>query len=384
MSDSGSTAAVGGQGEPRASQPGKNRGIGAHLSVMGLTKFYNETAAVRDVSFDVAAGELLSILGPSGSGKTTTMMAITGFVPGYSGEIRVEGRRIDQLPPNLRGFGVVFQRLELFPHMTVADNIAFPLRMRGLKAVEIAQRVQGALDLVRLPSFGQRLPSQLSGGQQQRVALARAIVFSPPLLLLDEPFGALDRKLREEMQLELKSLHQRLGITIIHITHDQAEAMAISDRIAVMHEGRLEQIGTPHDIYFKPQSRFVADFVGESLFLPGKIIRSEGTECEVETEGGLRTFGRALAPMAAGAPVTVMLRPEVVRLLRNGQTARNSFVGRVTNHTFIGDRTKYYLTLPGGNEIGIMVNNRASTPLIPAGTDIAVGWDAEDALLLMG
>jgi putative spermidine/putrescine transport system ATP-binding protein len=372
------------QGDKLVSHPAetRSRGLGARLSVSNLTKLYNDAAAVRDVSFEVAVGELLSILGPSGSGKTTTMLAITGFVSEYSGEICVEGRRVDQLPPNLRGFGVVFQHLELFPHMTVANNIAFPLRMRGVKTDEVRERVQGALDLVRLPSFGQRLPSQLSGGQQQRVALARAIVFAPRLLLLDEPFGALDRKLREEMQAELKSLHQRLGITIIHITHDQAEALAISDRIAVMHEGRLVQIGTPQEIYFKPQSRFVADFVGESLFLAGTVTRSNGTECEVEVAGGMRTFGRALKPLQAGTPVTIMLRPEAVRILDNGQTSRNSFVGRVTNRTFIGDRTKYYLTLPGGHQIGLTVHNRASSSTIPTGTDITVGWDGDDALLM--
>jgi spermidine/putrescine ABC transporter ATP-binding subunit len=358
------------------------RRLGARIGVAGLTKQYDGAAAVRDVSFEVAEGELMSILGPSGSGKTTTMMAIAGFVTGYSGEIRMDGRRIDQLPPNLRGIGVVFQHLELFPHMTVADNIAFPLRMRGISTKEIADQVQAALELVRLPAFDRRLPSQLSGGQQQRVALARAIVFSPPLLLLDEPFGALDRKLREEMQLELKALHQRLGITIIHVTHDQAEAMAISDRVAIMHEGRLEQIGTPREIYFTPRSKFIAGFVGESLFLPGTVTSSTDTECEVEGEGGIRTFGRALKPLQAGTPVTIMLRPEAVRVLSNGSTARNHFVGRVLDQTFIGDRTRYGLELKTGQQIGITVHNRTSNPSIPAGTDIAVGWDAEDALLM--
>ncbi len=356
--------------------------LGAPLSVSNLTKNYDGTAAVRDVSFELAEGELLSILGPSGSGKSTTMMAIAGFVTGYSGEIRMRGQRMDHLPPHLRGVGVVFQHLELFPHMTVADNIAFPLRMRGMGASTIAKQVPAILDLVRLPGFERRLPAQLSGGQQQRVALARAIVFSPPLLLLDEPFGALDRKLREEMQLELKALHQRLGISIIHVTHDQAEAMAISDRVAIMHDGRLEQVGTPREIYFSPQSKFIAGFVGESIFLPGTVTRGSGTECEVEGAGGIRTFGRALNPLPPGTRVTIMLRPEAVRILGNGVTARNSFIGRVVDQTFIGDRTKYDLALEGGQRIGLTVHNRTSRPDIPPGSDITVGWDAGDALLM--
>ena len=370
------------QGDNTEPTLGRGQGIGARLTVSGLTKYYGATAAVRDVSLDVAAGELLSILGPSGSGKTTTMMAITGFVVGYTGEIRIDDRRIDLLPPNRRGIGVVFQHLDLFPHMTVFDNIAFPLRMRGVPRDELETRVRNALDLVRLPSYGTRLPSQLSGGQQQRVALARAIVFSPPLLLLDEPFGALDRKLREEMQLELKSLHQRLGITIIHITHDQAEAMAISDRIAIMHDGHLAQVGTPRDIYFTPASKFVADFIGESLFIPGKTIRVDGAECEVEGDHGIRVVGRSSKPTQVGMPVTVMTRPEAVRVLASGQTARNQFSGRVTNQSFVGDRTKYFVTLTSGHQIGISVPNLASGTTIPVGTDIAIGWDAEDALLI--
>lgn len=358
------------------------RPLGARLSIAGLTKQYGDATAIRDISFDVAAGELFTIVGPSGSGKTTTMMAIAGFVTGLSGEIRIASQRIDHLPPNRRGIGVVFQHLELFPHMSVADNIAFPLRMRGIGADELRARVQEALDLVRLSSFGARLPAQLSGGQQQRVALARAIVFAPPVLLLDEPFGALDRKLREEMQIELKSLHERLGITIIHVTHDQAEAMAISDRIAVMHDGRIEQIGTPRDIYFTPSSRFVADFIGESLFLPGHVVRNDGTACEVEAEGGLHIVARTLKPLSPGSRATVMLRPEAVRLITGDEAATNRCTGRVEEQIFLGDRTKYVLLLPSGHRIDVTVPNRASVADITTGTALAIGWDPRDALVI--
>src|SRR5690349_3800510 len=238
--------------------------LGAAVRIRDLRKAYAGVHAVNGISIDIEAGEFMTFLGPSGSGKTTTMMAIAGFVENYGGEIRIGDAVIDDLPPHRRNVGIVFQHLALFPHMSVADNIAFPLRMRGHREKEIAARVAGATALVRMDGFEDRLPAQLSGGQQQRVALARALVFDPPLLLLDEPLGALDRKLRESMQAELRALHDRLGITIVHVTHDQSEAMAISDRIAVINHGVVEQCGTPRELYFRPSNRFVADFVGES------------------------------------------------------------------------------------------------------------------------
>ena len=361
----------------------KSKRLGAEVTISRLTKRYKDQVAVADVSIDVAAGELLTLLGPSGSGKTTTMMAIAGFVGGYEGEIRVGDHRIDHLAPNLRGIGVVFQSLELFPHMTVADNIAFPLRMRRVRGDEIKRQVAEALELVRLSSFGERLPAQLSGGQQQRVALARAIVFSPPLLLLDEPFGALDRKLREEMQVELKSLHERLGTTIIHVTHDQEEAMAISDRIAVMSTGRLEQIGTPREIYFSPKTRFVADFIGESLFFPAIAGATTGATIALSGIGEVTTFARAPQPLDAGRQVTVMLRPEVIRVLGESETSPNAVVGTVTGHTFVGDRTRYDVTLPTGQVMATLVHNAASIPPIAHGATLRLGWDAQDALVFL-
>jgi ABC-type Fe3+/spermidine/putrescine transport system ATPase subunit len=364
-------------------QPANKHHIGASVKIAHLTKEHAKVAAVRGVSLDVAAGEFLSILGPSGAGKTTLMMAIAGFAGKHQGEISIDGSRIDHLPPNLRGIGVVFQHLELFPHMTVADNIGFPLKMRGIPRHRVRSQVADALDLVRLTGFDNRLATQLSGGQQQRVALARAIVFSPPVLLLDEPFGALDRKLREDMQVELKSLHQQLGVTVIHVTHDQAEAMAISDRIAVMNGGVIEQVGTPREIYFTPTSKFTAGFVGESLFFRGKVARCADRLCTIETEDGFSCKARTLAAPAAGAAVTLMLRPEALQLLGEGENAPNRVDGKVSDITFTGDRTKYKVTLPCGAQFAVTAHNRAGSVALTRGDSAAIGWSTEDALLIV-
>jgi putative spermidine/putrescine transport system ATP-binding protein len=370
------------EAENHAQQPASKRHIGASVKIANLTKEHAKVAAVRDVSLDVAPGEFLSILGPSGAGKTTLMMAIAGFAGEHQGEISIDGKRIDHLPPNLRGIGVVFQHLELFPHMTVADNIGFPLKMRGIPRHRVRSQVADALDLVRLTGFDNRLPTQLSGGQQQRVALARAIVFSPAVLLLDEPFGALDLKLREDMQGELKSLHRWLGVTVIHITHDQAEAMAISDRIAVMNGGMVEQVGTPREIYFTPASKFTAAFVGESLFFRGKVAHSADRLCTVDTEDGFSCNARALITLPVGAPVTLMLRPEALRLLGEGETAANRVDGKVSELTFTGDRTKYKVTLPSGAQFAVTTHNRAGSPTLTREDRASIGWSAEDALLI--
>jgi putative spermidine/putrescine transport system ATP-binding protein len=370
-------------GEHQAHRIVNTRRIGAAVTIEHLTKKYGEVAAVRDISLDVAPGEFLTILGPSGSGKTTMMMAIAGFLGEHQGKISIGGKRIDHLPPNLRGIGVVFQHLELFPHMTVADNIGFPLKMRGVSRHDVRVQVAEALDLVRLTDLGHRLPAQLSGGQQQRVALARAVVFSPSVLLLDEPFGSLDRKLREDMQVELKSLHELLGITIIHVTHDQAEAMAISDRIAVVNGGRIEQIGTPQEIYFTPVSKFTAAFIGESLFFRGKIVRSDDLICTLEMEDGFACTARAVTALPAGTAVTMMLRPEGLLLLGDGETAAHRVDGQVSDFIFKGDRTKYQVTLPTGAQFAVTAHNRAGNPTLARGDKVAIGWSTEDALLIV-
>lgn len=327
----------------------ERRRIGARVLLSSLTKAYGEHVAIEDVTLEVGAGELVTILGPSGSGKTTTLMTIAGFVDGYTGEVRIGDRRIDHLPPNRRDIGVVFQHLELFGHMTVADNIAFPLRMRGMARAAVRESVEGALDLVRLSELGGRLPSQLSGGQRQRVALARAVVFSPPLLLLDEPFGALDKQLRAGMQRELRALNERLGITVIHVTHDQVEALAISDRIVVMNRSRVEQIGTPREIYYAPASSFVAEFIGESLLLDGMVVR-----------------------------------PECVRLLSASESAERCAEGEVVGSSFAGEQTRYDVELANGRRVVISVPSRRASGPIPRGHRVRLGWDAKDALPIAG
>jgi spermidine/putrescine ABC transporter ATP-binding subunit len=356
--------------------------IGAGVSIHGLTKYYGLECAVDDLSIDVRPGEFVSLLGPSGSGKTTTMMAIAGFVDGYSGQIKISGRAIDDQPPNRRNVGVLFQHLALFPHMSVADNVAFPLHMRAMSRGEIARRVDSALRLVKMTGFEGRAPSQLSGGQQQRVALARAIVFNPPVLLLDEPLAALDRQLRESMQVELRALHRELGITVIHITHDQSEALTISDRIAVLDKGRLAQFDTPYELYSNPANEFVANFLGESVMLRGVIETVEGDRCAVRTNGGLLCRSRGKAPNDPKSPVTLMLRPERVLLGTEANGAANCFSGDVRSSVFAGDRLRYTIALSPSDWVTVSVPNRRMAPSLQPGERVLIGWGHDDAIVL--
>src|SRR5665213_2550370 len=242
------------------------------LSVRDLSKTYGEVMALAGASLDLAEGEFLTLLGPSGSGKTTLLMIVAGLVPPTGGEVWIDGKLATYAPPDKRDIGVVFQNYALFPHLTIRENIAFPLQMRRMPAARIASEVDRVLDIVQLPHVAERLPRELSGGQQQRIALARCMVYGPSIILMDEPLGALDRKLRDQMQLEIKGLHSRLGITVLYVTHDQEEALAMSDRICLMNNGRIEQIGTPQDLYFRPRTIFVADFLGESNILDATVV----------------------------------------------------------------------------------------------------------------
>src|SRR6267154_2263534 len=250
-------------------------GRGASVSLSNLERRYDRVAAVAGVSLDILSGEFLTLLGPSGSGKSTTLMMIAGFEMPTGGDIAIDGTSVVAMPPYRRNIGMVFQNYAKFPHLTVADNIGFPLKQRGVGKAERARLVGEALELVRLPGYGERYPRQLSGGQQQRVAFARAIVFKPRLLLMDEPLGALDKQLRENLQLEMRRLHADLGITFVYVTHDQEEALTMSDRVAVMNEGRIAQVGAPEDLYDRPADRFVASFIGESNFMPGVVQGAE-------------------------------------------------------------------------------------------------------------
>lgn len=297
----------------------KTTATDSYLSIVAFSKYYGDYCAVRDVSLNVREGELLALLGPSGSGKSTLLMAIAGFESPTSGDISIAGRSLVELPPHRRGIGMVFQKYALFPHMSVAENIAYPLRRRNLGRSEITRKVQDALALVRLEAYGARLPAQLSGGQQQRVALARALVFQPSLLLLDEPLGALDRKLRQEMQSELKLIHRQVGTTMILVTHDQEEALSLADRIAVLDGGRIQQLGTPSELYETPRTAFVANFIGESNLIPADRIGAEGEGATVrlkETEVTVNVSAANVCTDGAAERLLLGARPEDVTVSR--------------------------------------------------------------------
>ncbi|MFO1162433.1 MAG: ABC transporter ATP-binding protein [Reyranellaceae bacterium] len=337
----------------------------AELSVEGVTRRFGEVTALDDVSLAVTRGELLTILGPSGSGKTTLLKVVAGFETPDRGGVRIDGQEITSLPPARRDIGMVFQNYALFPHLTVAGNVAFPLEMRDVGRAEITRRVGEALSLVELGGYEARLPRQLSGGQQQRVALARAIVFNPRLLLLDEPFGALDRKLRETMQLEVRRLQRRLGLTTIFITHDQEEALVLSDRIAVMDKGTIQQVAGTTEIYERPANDFVADFVGESNIFHGTV----GADGVVTLEGG-RTL-QVAAAMPAGRRVGVLMRPE-----RFAPMGANSFTGEVLEAVYLGSSFKLRLACEGGLELLVRQPARGALPAPGQRLTVAIDPDA--------
>ncbi|MFE5858330.1 ABC transporter ATP-binding protein [Streptomyces sp. NPDC056500] len=308
---------------------------GAAVRLRGLTKRYAGRAAVDEVSLDIEVGEFMTFLGPSGSGKTTTLNMIAGFTRATEGSITVDDTNVADLPPHRRDLGMVFQHYALFPHMSVAKNVAFPLEQRKVSKPEIARRVTEALRMVQLDSMADRLPSGLSGGQQQRVALARAVVFNPRVLLMDEPLGALDKKLREQLQTEISRMHRELGITFVFVTHDQEEALALSDRIAVFNDGRIEQVGTPEELYERPATLFVAQFLGESNVFPGRCT----TPGVLTGEGYELTVPKAGAQGSSAEDVALVVRPERMRLLAAGEPVppgHNALTGTVTEVVYFG------------------------------------------------
>ena len=341
----------------------------AELRVEEVSKRFGSVAALDGVSLTVERGELLTILGPSGSGKTTLLKVVAGFETPDSGRVAVDGIEITARPPAKRDIGMVFQHYALFPHLTVRRNVAFPLEMRDVGKAEIDRRVSEALSLVELAGYDERLPRQLSGGQQQRVALACAIVFNPRLLLLDEPFGALDRKLRETMQLEVRRLQRRLGLTTIFITNDQEEALVLSDRVAVMNQGRIQQIATTTEIYERPASDFVADFVGESNLFHGTSA-ADGT---VALPGG-RSL-RVGRPMTAGRKVGVLIRPERFSAALTNTTV-NPFEGEVVEAVYLG--TSFKLRLRTSDGLGLIVRQPARGKLPSVGDRVSVGIEPDE------
>ncbi len=343
----------------------------AFLSLRGLSKSYGSTRAVAGVDLDIAAGELLTLLGPSGSGKTTILMAIAGFVEPDEGEISVAGRSLRGVPPYRRNVGVVFQQYALFPHLTVAQNVAYPLAVRRVAKAEQRRAVAEAIELVRLGGLADRYPRQLSGGQQQRVALARALVFRPPVLLMDEPLGALDRKLRAEMQLEIRGIQRKLGITTVYVTHDQEEALTLSDRIAVVQDGRIAQLGTPREVYERPKSAFVAQFLGDSNLLPGRVAGTEDGRLVVRV-GELIVRTSAGEGFLKDDEVWVLLRPEVVRLDPPDATQCHPAV--VEQALYLGAAVRLTVRV-GGHRLLVTSGPHAVRDGVSPGQSVTVGWD---------
>ncbi len=350
------------------------------ITLRGLTKQYGRMYALENVDLDIRSGEFLTLLGPSGSGKTTLLMAIAGFNRPDAGSIRFGDTEMILTPPHRREVGMVFQSYALFPHMTVAGNVAFPLRLRGIGASECAERVAEALETVQLTGLGERGVDQLSGGQRQRVALARAFVFRPRILLMDEPLSALDKKLRERMQIELKHLHQQLGVTTVYVTHDQREALTMSDRIAVINHGRLAQVGTPEAIYNHPANSFVADFIGESTILP----------LESDAAGRLKLGDHAIADEPAGGSAhgwSLVIRPE--RLFELGEHAVDSartvvFDGVVRDFVFQGETAFALVVVAGDHELAVRfgTNSAFTHDAMQPGDRIALGLHREDVIVI--
>nr|WP_257313668.1 ABC transporter ATP-binding protein [Shinella pollutisoli] len=344
-----------------------------------ITKFYGPLCVVENLDLGIGKGEFVSLLGPSGSGKTTLLMMLAGFEQPTSGTILVDGQAVNDVPTHKRDMGVVFQSYALFPHMTVGENIAFPLEMRGLGKAEIADRVTRALDMVQLSAMRERRPAQLSGGQQQRVALARALVFEPRVVLMDEPLGALDKQLREQMQLDIRDLHRRLGLTIVFVTHDQSEALTMSDRVAVFNKGKIEQIGTPRQVYDEPATRFVAEFIGETNLIEGVVARISGGEAAVRLASGAEIVSAVSGGVAEGATVYLSVRPERIELAEARNAAHNCLETEVTDSVYQGDHLR--VELAAGSHPLIAKLGRRSREFEP-GTKVFAAFSAGDCRVI--
>lgn len=349
-----------------------------------LQKSYDGKFKVIDgLDLTIYRGEFLTLLGPSGSGKTTLLMMLAGFESPSAGDILYDGRAIGGLPPHQRNFGVVFQNYALFPHMSVFDNVAFPLTIRKLTKGEVAKRVDLALAMVRLSDFASRRPAELSGGQQQRVALARALVFEPDLVLMDEPLGALDKNLREQLQLEIKQLHEKLGVTIVYVTHDQTEAMVMSDRIAIFNRGRIEQLDSPRRIHEHPATAFVARFMGETNMFAGKVaaVHPDG-RCEIELESGRRFRGVSPRCETIGSARLVAVRPERIRLTPAPGFCENVVAGIITESIYLGDRISVRIATEDGLELTVSGGVEQVDNPPARGSSVEIGWNSEHCLVL--
>jgi len=345
------------------------------LELRDLEKLFGDVVAVRGVSLNIRDGEFLTLLGPSGSGKTTILLMIAGFEYPTRGEVVLQGRSINYVPPEKRDIGMVFQNYALFPHMRIFDNIAFPLRMRKFKVREIERKVSDALDLVQLRGYESRFPKQLSGGQQQRIALARAVVFNPSLLLMDEPLGALDKKLREHMQLELKHIQSRLKRTVIYVTHDQEEALVMSDRIAVMNEGKIEQVGTPDELYEKPVNKFVAGFIGESNFLEGRVVDRKDDVLAIQMIDESRHQLRWTGDSKVGEEVSFCIRPEKLFIVNEDHPSENALEGILKEVIYVGETMRYKINIGREKIINVREMNVREGSQYREGQKVRICWD---------
>jgi len=354
----------------------------AVLKLQGVGKNYGEVVAVRDIDLELRDGEFVSFLGPSGSGKTTTLMMVAGLQLPTNGRIWLHGREIGGLPPYRRNIGMVFQHYALFPHMNVEKNVMFPLDMRGVSTTAARKQAAAALERVGLGQHGQRLPAQLSGGQQQRVALARALVYNPPLLLLDEPLGALDKQLRQQMQIEISRLHRDTGTAMLYVTHDQEEALVMSDRIVVFSQGRIEQIGSPVELYERPATRFVAGFLGESSFISGTVTAQANGSATLKTPFGILR-GRAVPGLATGRSGVLSVRPERLQITATPEQEQNRMTGRITDFIYQGQHCKLIAALPDGTEmLAFAAARHAATGEFAPGAQVTLAWAADECSIL--
>jgi putative spermidine/putrescine transport system ATP-binding protein len=351
------------------------------LRVRNLRKTYGPVTALKGASLELSEGEFLTLLGPSGSGKTTLLMAVAGLTEPDEGEIWIDGKLATRTPPFLRDIGMVFQNYALFPHMTVFENIAFPLEMRGRSGSDIARAVDDALEVVQLAGYGRRYPRELSGGQQQRVALARCFVYRPSIILMDEPLGALDKKLREQMQLEIKQLHTRLGVSVLYVTHDQEEALTLSDTVCLMNGGSIEQMGAPAELYFRPANAFVADFLGSPNILSGVVTRM-GPAVEVALGGNASIRAPHRPGLSAGQVIKVMIRPEAIALLGGRDCAENVLRGSVQDIIMMGAVTRYLVATETGDIVSVAKLTTDATRMVEAGSPITLGWPIGSTVLL--
>jgi putative spermidine/putrescine transport system ATP-binding protein len=349
-----------------------------------ITKRYDGiNTVVHGLDLTIERGEFVTLLGPSGSGKTTSLMMLAGFEEPTSGTITLDGRLLNHVPAHQRGIGVVFQNYALFPHMSVAGNLSFPLEMQGIGRAERDQRITAALDMVKLGPLGERRPSELSGGQQQRVALARALVFQPKLVLMDEPLGALDKQLREHMQIEIKHIHEQLGVTVVYVTHDQSEALTMSDRVAVFNQGRIQQLATPQDLYERPDNSFVAQFIGENNRLAGVIEDISGGRCLVRLATGEVIDATPVNVTTIGAKTVVSIRPERVEFKPEMMPAGvHTIDAEVLEFIYMGDLFRTRLRVAGSEDFVIKSRNAQGQRVLVPGEKIKVGWHPQDARAL--